>query len=166
VVTVVLAGVAVYGAILTRRALQAASQDVQEAIKAQIDQQAPRVAIVAEAVGPPTLFWKPGSEEISLISQDQSFEKGSERLALTGWLRLENEGKSTAIVRLPPDLLALPRDERLVLSSGYFYKRPTEPASIAVGAGFGQFCWSTWSARSTSGRPRRRCRNTTARHIP
>jgi hypothetical protein len=123
-VTVVLAGVAIYGTRLTRRALSAANQDVREAIKALIDDQI---------------------------------------IGLTGWFRLENEGNSTAIVRLPPNVLVRPHEDTMPnLSSGVIAPRPSKAASVAVDANFGQkllvYVWRTfdeWKAQAEQPEDRR-----------
>ena len=162
-VTVVLAGVAIYGTRLTRRALSAANQDVQEAIKARIDQQAPRVVIVAEQVGPPTLFWSADKPEVGVMTHGQSFISGDQIIGLTGWFRLENEGNSTAIVRLPPNVLVRSHGDSMPsLSSGVIEPRPSKPASVAVGANFGQklfiYVWRTfdeWKAQAEQPEDRR-----------
>jgi hypothetical protein len=135
-VTVILAGAAVYGAWLTRRALAAAKQDMDEAIKARIDQQAPRVVILAEQ-WPPTLFQRSGASKAAEIIPGQSIDRGSQVIGLAGWFRLENEGNSTAIVQLPPNVLPRRHDEKEMpkLDSGVIDDCPPEPTIARLGAG-------------------------------
>lgn len=106
-VTVILAAVSIIQALITRGALRAAERDTVEATRSRIDQQAPRVTLLAEASAECAAAWLvplPPNARFRLV------QHGGTELALCGWFTATNEGRSTALVSTPEGVMNLGQD--------------------------------------------------------
>jgi hypothetical protein len=128
--TFVLAGAALVSAWFTRRALGAAQRDTVEAIKARIDQQAPRTAIFV--IGAEVGFWHPDGE-IRIPQPDEPLNDHSPDIGIFAWVRVFNEGRSTAMVELPPDCSVFGGKNASPMTLNELVRaRPTVPAPYAM----------------------------------
>lgn len=111
--TVILAGIALWQAILTRNALKAADRDTLEATRARIDQAAPRVTFVA------TMPMDNQTEWLVALQPDTDYQVPRDAdgsVAVAGWFRSINEGKSTGIVQVPDGTLIVAEDDYFALT--------------------------------------------------
>lgn len=131
-VTFVLACASAAGVWITYKALRTAQGENEEAIKSRIDARAPRVTIVAEAPGGATAEWPTGRGQIVPLPPAHPAKTDGE-IGITGWFRLINEGLSTAIVNVPPNvLIAGGKDAYPVALTQIPNLRPTEPRQFPL----------------------------------
>jgi hypothetical protein len=124
VVTMFLAVVTAWGAWLTRRtlrltreslkltseSLEVSRTDSTELIKSRIDQRAPRIAVTGVQAGPSTKCWNRNTSTIEAVDPSDALDDDSAQIGLTGWIKLRNEGRSTAAVWLPAGVLRFAED--------------------------------------------------------
>ncbi len=120
--TTVLAVVTAVGVCLTRRALNVANRDTQEAIKSRTDQRAPLVVVVELAPAASVRTWH--SDKAEIVETSPGEVAGSGELSLMGWFRIVNQGRSTALVSVPDGVLVLPRDAAVQSLNAVKYQRP------------------------------------------
>ena len=136
--TAVLAGIGIYQARLTGRALRAADRDTREATKARIDQSAPRVVFVAEQESAHEGDWL---VELQPDSHLMVPNQAGQAFALSGWFFLINDGKSTANVRVPDGVLLWTPGTQQVTSLRELHERwganprPGEERVFTIGPG-------------------------------
>jgi hypothetical protein len=132
-ITAVIAAIGIWQAFLTTRALLAAKQDTRELTRARVDQRAPLVAFTAEASVAPTREWLIGFDPTDQYLLPQHADLS---MALMGFFRATNEGKSTAIVDVPEGVLMLPPDQPITgLNSFAASPRPTTHRQFALRPG-------------------------------
>lgn len=130
VATLVVVIIALHQARLTRDAVEAAQADSRELIKARIDQRAPHVTFVIRSAAFATLDWNEDVVDGAPVDGSRAAVA-----SLACWVHAANEGRSRALVFLPPGtVLAGPRDSIPASTLA----RPAEPPperSITLGPG-------------------------------
>lgn len=134
-ITAVIAAIGIWQAFLTRRALQAATQDTRELARARVDQRGPLVALTAEAAAASTREWLVDIDPTDqyLLPRDADLS-----MALMGYFRATNEGHSTAIVDVPEGVLVLPADQQIASLNSLASTRPTAHTTFALRPGGSQ----------------------------
>ncbi len=84
---------------VTVAAVEAARRGTEQATWARIDQRSPQITIIAYKALPPRSKWAIPLEPIRLVEGS-----AGERIALAGWFKMRNEGRATALVKLPADV--------------------------------------------------------------
>jgi hypothetical protein len=158
--TVVLVGFNLYQATLTKQALDQARKGTQEAIKARIDQRAPLIVTVAAEGGEPTRSWNQSNNSCRQLRTGDDLGNDDQAIGLTGWFRVENQGRSSGILRVPAGVLVCPRASVPKAVSDISEARPLNPIETAIAPNDGRllFVQSTktvaeWKAHWTDGGP-------------
>jgi hypothetical protein len=131
--TAVIAVIGIWQAFLTRRALEAATQDTRELARARVDQRGPLVTLTAEAAAASTRAWlvHMNPTDQYLLPRDVDLS-----MALMGYFRATNEGRSTAIVDVPEGVLILPADQPITgLNSFAGSSQPSAHTQFALRPG-------------------------------
>lgn len=108
VVTIIIAAVAIWQGMITRRALGEEEKGTREAARSRIDQRAPLITVFAEVPGSMTAEW------LTPLQPGTSFSLPSDAgltFAVTGWFLVTNEGRSTGIVDIPAGILEFDPDD-------------------------------------------------------
>lgn len=133
----------------TRRALAVAEVDSIEATKARIDQQAPRMTVIAIEAGSSTGPWRVDADHLPKLEPHQAIQSisGDDCYGISGWFRLFNDGRSTAIVKFPPGVLDFPDGSSL--NEQKIKGRPTMPRRYPLRPEEVRLLF-VWAARSSS----------------
>jgi hypothetical protein len=144
--TFVLAFVGIRSLQLTRDALGAAQADSVEATKTRIDQQAPRVTIVVLGPGSVTGDWAVDhGPSLVRVPGNESISHDFGVMGLSGWFRIFNEGRSTAIVGIPPGVIERRGEIGVTTVEEVSELRPTTQLILEPGQSSVLFVWSARS---------------------
>lgn len=104
--TVILAGIGLRQARLTRDALSVSERDVREATKARIDQSSPRVTFTALMVEQACQGWH--QDVVNPPGPWRMTQHTGVKISLRGWFFARNEGASTAVLDFDERIIAFP----------------------------------------------------------
>jgi len=106
---------------LTRRALAVAERDTLEATRTRIDQAAPRVTFLPVEAGEHQAAWLVPLEPGASFQGPQS---QTAEVAMSGWFRAVNDGKSTAIIDVPDGVLHMRERDAIATFANLGVGRP------------------------------------------
>jgi hypothetical protein len=130
VATLVVVIIALQQARLTREAVAAAQADSREAIKARIDQRAPHVTFVIRSAAFATVGWS--EDVVAGAPVDQPLDVVA---SLGCWVHAVNEGRSRALVFLPPGSVVAGSEDSIPTSAAAKPSEPPPERSITLGPG-------------------------------
>lgn len=145
VLTAVLAAAAIWSGAVTYRALEAARRDTVEATKARIDQQAPRVTFVADKLARAATW--PVDGRASEVRHGDQLAAGAE-VGIAGQFWIRNDGSSTALIEIPPGVIAIPPIGPIHSLASLPDNRPAEGSNFALEPGK-EARLLVWACRST-----------------
>ena len=132
--TVGLGVVTVVVVVIAVKALRLSDRDAQEAVKSRIDQRAPLVVIIAKEPGGSIASWPTNGGDIVELQNGDDLE-AEQKIGITGWFELKNEGVSTGIVGLPASVLDFPVSRGTSGLNAIDKQRPAEQHQIILRPG-------------------------------